>query len=200
MAEVPGAVHGAQAARRARAVRVDGAQRGVVQPILHRVVEGVEEHGVGDALDADAARLLRVVKRKGSGHHLLRHHPGLTQVHSCVADHGDARKPEACAVVGKRRAAADSFGGGGGFFLPPRAPPPPEGGLEPRPEPQPRANHAGVIETSEPPREGAVSAPRCEKTTRGEGRTNNPRAKCFFSCEPRVVLVSAARPPRRVSR
>mmetsp|Transcript_13607 Transcript_13607/g.53703 ORF Transcript_13607/g.53703 Transcript_13607/m.53703 type:complete len:594 (-) Transcript_13607:130-1911(-) len=80
VAEVARAVHGAEPARGARPLLVDGSERGIVQSVLNRVVEGVEEDGVADALDADAPRLLGVVKGEGRGHDLLLHQAGLAEL------------------------------------------------------------------------------------------------------------------------
>ena len=80
MAEVPWAVHGAEPARGARAFLVDGAERRVVEAVLDGVVEGVEEHGVADALDADASGLLRVVEGEGGGDDLLLDQAGLAKL------------------------------------------------------------------------------------------------------------------------
>ena len=111
VAEVARAVHGAEAARGARAVRVDGSEGGVVQAVRHGIVEGVEEDGVGDSLDADASRLLGVIEGEGGGDHLLGHHPGLAEVHGGVTPHRDG--------------ARDEVGGGVGSFPSGAQPPPP---------------------------------------------------------------------------
>ena len=92
MPEVPRAVQRAEPARGARAVRVDRAERGVVQPIGHRVVERIEQHRVGDLLDADLLRLVRVVKREGRRDHLLGHHAGLAQLDHGVAHHRERER------------------------------------------------------------------------------------------------------------